>query len=366
MTAAGAPRDGADVRRFAMVCDRFVRARDRCGSADMRFRFATYDMQLSVVGGALTHAMQAPFAHLRTNENGAAPHLAIELWDTGESGVAEVPADHAHAGGRSWDLTDSVLGDSVLAVSDDARFVSYAVRRSVAWLDRLDGRICGWFPDGDDLSLHQRGKPLQMLLAIWASDRGLHPMHAGLVGRAQRGVLLPGRSGSGKSTAALAALQNGCQYAGDDWIAVGRAGDGAAVGHGLYGTATLESQHAERFARLQPQSVHSTSGPERKSLLLVSQIAPERLADSVPLCALALPRVVDRSDVRLRRASRREALLTIVPSSIFTMSPRGSRRDTERIFELAESLPAYWLEIGRDLGQIAQRIDDILQDVAPS
>ena len=40
-----------------------------------------------------------------------------------------------------------------------------------------------------------------MLLALWASDRGLHPMHAGLIGRAQRGVLLPGRTGSGKSTA---------------------------------------------------------------------------------------------------------------------------------------------------------------------
>jgi hypothetical protein len=357
-------RHGECSRRFAAVRDGFARARDRCGSADMRFRFATYHIQLCVAGRALTHAMQAPFAHLRTDENDAAPHLEIELWDSSESGVAELPADHARAGGRTWDLSDSVLGDSVLAVSAGARFVSYAVRRSVAWLDRHDGRICGWFPDGNDLSLHQRGKPLQMLLAIWASDRGLHPMHAGLVGRAQRGVLLPGRTGSGKSTAALAALQDGYAYAGDDWIAVGRAGDGNAIGHGLYGTAALESRHAERFARLQPQRVNSTSGPERKSLLLLSQSAPERLAHSVPLCALALPRVVDRSDVRLRRASRREALLTMVPSSVFTMSPRGSRRDTERIFELAEQLPAYWLEIGRDLRQISQRIDDILQDVA--
>src|SRR5262245_19107803 len=251
-------RHGECSRCFAAVRDGFERARDRCGSADMRFRFASYDIRLCVAGGALARAMQAPFAHLRTDENGAAPHLAIDLWDSSESGVAELPADHARAGGRTWDLSDSMLGDSVLAVSADARFVSYTVRRRVAWLDRHDGRICGWFPDGNDLSLHQRGKPLQMLLAIWASDRGLHPMHAGLVGRALRGVLLPGRTGSGKLTAALAALQDGYSYVGDDWIAVGRGDDGYAVGHGLYGTATLESQHAERFARLQPHVVNAT------------------------------------------------------------------------------------------------------------
>ena len=344
-------------RRFAAVGEGFARARDRCGCGAMRLRFAAYDIRLRIAGCRLTDALLAPFAHLRIAESDAAPHLAIDLWDAGESGVAGSPAELTHPDGSTWDL-----GDSVLAVSADTRFVSHAVRRSVAWLDRHDGRICGWVADARDLSLHQRAKPLQMLLALWASDRGLHPVHAGLVARGQRGVLLPGRSGSGKSTAALAALQNGFTFAGDDWVAIGRGGDGTSIGHGLYGTASLESHHAQRFARLQPQVVNGTSA-ERKSLLLLSHTVPERLAGSVPLSAVALPRVVDRADSRVRPASRREALLTIVPSSIFTMSPRGSRRDTERFFELAEQLPAYWLEIGRDLQEIPRRIDDLLQSI---
>lgn len=322
----------------------------------MRLRFAAYDIRLRIVGRGLTDGLLAPFAHLRIAESDAAPHLAIDLWDAGESGVPGLPAELAHPDGSTWDL-----GDSALAVSADTRFVSHAVRRSVVWLDRHDGRIGGW-ADARDLSLHQRAKPLQMLLALWASDRGLHPIHAGLVARGRRGVLLPGRSGSGKSTAALAALQDGYTFAGDDWIAIGRAGDGSSIGHGLYGTASLESHHAERFARLQPQVVNGASA-ERKSLILLSQTMPERLTGSVPLSAVALPRIVDRADTRVRPASRREALLTIVPSSIFTMSPRGSRRDTERFFELAEQLPAYWLEIGRDLQAIPRRIDDILQSI---
>src|SRR5262249_26352876 len=158
--------------------------------AEMRFRFATYDIQLCVVGRALTAAMQPPFVHLRTDEHSAPPHLAIDLWDCRASGVAELPADRAHAGGPTWDIDGAVL-----AASADGRFVSFAIRRSVTWLDRHDGRMCGWFADGRDLSVHQRAKPLQVLLAIWASDRGLHPVHASLVGRAQRGVLLAGRTG---------------------------------------------------------------------------------------------------------------------------------------------------------------------------
>src|SRR5262245_6368809 len=141
---AGAPQDGECLRRFAAVRDGFARARDRCGSAEMRFRFANYDVQLCVAGGALVHAVHAPFAHLRAHEKGAEPHLAIELWECSASGVAELPADQAHAGGRTWDLGDSVVGDSLLAVSADARFVSHAVRRSVVWLDRHGCRIAGW------------------------------------------------------------------------------------------------------------------------------------------------------------------------------------------------------------------------------
>jgi hypothetical protein len=361
MTATGSAQCDDNTRRFALVRERFARARNGCLSGELDFRFAAQAVQLRVAGRALLEAMQAPFAHLRTDERGTAPPLAIDLWDVAESAVEAPPADLAQPTGSRWDL-----GDSLLALSEDARFVCHAVRRSVVWLDRHDCRIAGWFADGRDLSLHQRGKPLQMLLAVWARDRGLHAVHAALVGRGQRGVLLPGRSGSGKTTAALAALQDGYTYIGDDWIALGRAADGAHVGHGLYGSACLESRHAGRFVHLHPQVVESTSAPERKSLLLLSRTMPERLADSIPLCAVALPRVVDRNDARVLPASRREALLTIVPSTIFTMSPRGGRRDTERLFELAEQLPAYRLEIGRDLQQIPRCIDEILQDVAAS
>ncbi len=358
MIAARPPRQDESVRRYAAIRDRFERARDRCGSGELHLRFATYQVTLRVVGRALAEAVHAPLAHLRTDE--AAPDLTIDLWETGASGVAEPPVEIAQPHGRVWDL-----GYSVLAMSADARFVSYALHRSVVWLDRHDSHIGGWFADGTDLSLHQRAKPLQMLLALWARDRGIHAVHAALVGRGQRGVLLAGRGGSGKTTAALAALQDGYTYAGDDWLGIGPAADGnELVGHGLYSSALLESGHADRFAELHPRAVKSTYGPDPKSLLLLSQTVPERLVHSVPLCAVALPRVVDRTDTRLRPASRSEALLTIAPSTIFEMGPRAGRRDTERLFQLAEQLPAYWLEVGRDLQQIPRRIDDILAAVA--
>src|SRR5258705_148353 len=119
--------------------------------------------------------------------------LKIDLWDAREVGVPGLSAAERHAQGKTW-----TLGDGLFAASPDGRIVSHELRGSIVWLDRRAEQIVGWFADGGDLSLHQRGKPLQMLLALWASDRGLQAVHAGMVARVGDGVLVPARSGAGK------------------------------------------------------------------------------------------------------------------------------------------------------------------------
>jgi hypothetical protein len=42
------------------------------------------------------------------------------------------------------------------------------------------------------------------------------------------------------------------------------------------------------------------------------------------------------------------------------MRPRGSRR-AETLARLAKEVPAFWLDLGHDLQQIPQRIDELLQ-----
>ena len=83
-------------------------------------------------------------------------------------------------------------------------------------------------------------------------------------------------------------------------------------------------------------------------------------AATTRVCALALPRLGDGPGTRVRPASKREALMALVPSSIFTMRPRGGRAELERLGQLVRELPAYWLEMGSRLDDIPHAVDEIL------
>jgi hypothetical protein len=273
--------------------------------------------------------------------------------------VPGLPAAAGHAVGRRWELLDGVF-----AASEDGRMTSHELRGSVTWLDRRARHLVGWFDDGRSLSLNQRAKPLQTPLALWAHDRGVQAVHAAAVARDGHGVLIPGNSGSGKSTVALACLGAGYHYLGDDWIGVAAAPDGGFVAHTLYASALLDPSHAARFPRLQRHAIPPLDPSEPKSLVLLAPLFPAHLGRSATLRALALPRIVNRATADCRRASKAEALRMLAPSSIFTMRPRSGREGLERLAQLVERLPAYWLEIGGDLSEIPRRMDEILAHVA--
>jgi hypothetical protein len=345
---------------FARMREAFERAWQRGAAAthESVHQFCGEPVRIRVVGAALADRVGAAVAHLRSTA-AAPPRLTIDLWDAAKSGEAGPPAPANEPSGRVW-----TLADGLFAASADARVVCHQLFGSVVWLDRRAEKIVGWFPSAATLSLHERAKPLQTLLALWASDRGLQAVHAALVARDGRGILVPGHSGSGKSTVAVACLTAGWTYVGDDWVCVGRAANDAYVGHGLYCSAFLDPLHAMRFPHLLRHAIAPTHAFERKWLLMLSRVVGADLGGSATVRAIVLPRVVDGAGGRHRRASKSEALLMLAPSTVFAMRPRASRAGVERLFEFVQQLPAYWLEIGSDLDAIPDAIDRILADVS--
>ncbi len=331
---------------------------------ESRYTLAGRHVRMRIVGETLAHRIEEPFAHLRRDAAeavSAPPHLTIDLWDARATGVPAALAS-AHNDFRiTWPV-----GDGAFAASPDGRIVGYRIRQTVAWLDRKTQHIVGWVECADELSLHERGKPLQVVLSVWHSDAGAQVIHAGLVAHNRLGVLLAGGGGSGKSTATLACVCAGFAYLGEDCVALAAGNGGTPVGCSLYNSTWLEPAGVARFPLLLPHAIPATHPAERKSLILLSRVPSLRFEPLVPICAIALPRVVEAAQSRIRPASKSEALFALAPSSVLEMIPRPGARGLERLADLVERVPAYWLDMGRELSQIPLRVRDILAEAAAS
>jgi hypothetical protein len=309
---------------------------------------AGHTIRIRGIGTELTARIEEPFRHLRSDTRNA-PGLKIDVWD--EDVVAfPCPVETLDASLRSRYDYGYVIG------SPQDRFIGCQGAQMVTWFDRASGRIIGCVARRDQLSVNERGKPFHFPLLVWHTDRDVPVIHAGLISCAGQGVLLGGKGDTGKSTVAMACLDAGFDYIGDDYVGLKALADGSVEGHGLYNTTWLEPSHLNRFSALLP---HAIEADNRKLPVLLSQVCPERLARVAPIRLLLLPRVKDCSIARALPASKREALLALSPTSMIKMPVSGGRH-FERISKLVENVPCYWLEFGADLRCVPLIVKDLL------
>jgi hypothetical protein len=314
-------------------------------------------VRLRLVGRRLAAQLCPALAHLRT-ETTDAPALTIEVWDEKETGVSCPPAAREDSGGKSWPV-----GQGFFMSSGEGRHVGYLRLHSATWIDRKKKRICGWVESADQLSLFERGKPFHFLLSVWHNDCDVLVVHAGLVARNGNAVLFPGMGGAGKSTTSLACLRYGFDYLAEDYIGLEAVADGRFEGHSIFASTWLETDHhEERFDDLSTHAIGGSGPGEDKDLVFLPQLYPDRMARQATIRAVALPRIVDAETTTWRKASKGEALRTAAPSSMLCLIPRPDPRSLERIARLVETVPCYWLELGRAVDTIAPCVDELLSE----
>jgi hypothetical protein len=314
--------------------------------------------RLRVAGHGLARQMAQAFAHLWVEGDISAADLVIDLWDERETAVA-CPWETQPVEDRILNTTSYVEFGLILGALND-RFVGSQRPGVITWLDRREGRLIGSVARHDQISLYDVGKPLHFPLLLWHQDRSNEVLHGALVSRNGEGVFLAGKGGSGKSTVALACLESGFDYVGDDYIALTESGEGRFAGHALYNATWLMADHLKKFPRFLEHALYPERRSEEKALVLLSQIFPERLLSRAPIRALVLPRITASPAVRVRPASRAEALFALAPSSIL-LRPNSGAATLEKLTRLVDAVPCWWLELDGDLAAIAGRVDEVLR-----
>ena len=345
----GADFDGAEV--FQAMRGTFERAQRQFPETvhESDYIFGDHYVRIRIVGSQLAQHVVQPFSHLRIPTPGLnAPQLTIDLWDENATDI------RCYTGSRgTYDkLTD------ITSMSSDGQFVGQLLPNTMTCFDRNAQHIVGSIAWSNRIFIYERAKPLSRLLLEWHNDQDIQVIHAGLVSRHGQGVLFVARSGSGKSTASLACLCAGFNFVGEDFIGLQRLGDESFVGHSLYNSVFLETEHLARFPELTSYIIKGRPH-EKKSVIILSHIFPQRLKQVAPIRAVMLPRVVDVSESRLRPVSKSQALLALGPSSLLEIPSRGMT-GFAKLAQLVEQIPTYCLELGSDLGSIPACIEELL------
>jgi hypothetical protein len=314
--------------------------------------FAGHPVRLRVVGSELASHIGRPFSHLRTEQAGSAPPpLTIEIWDKNKM----------NGGYQALINRDELEWTEMTLHSADRRYVAQQLPHTSSCLDRDSRHIMASIAWHDQIFIYERAKPLARLLLEWHNDRDVQMIHTGMVARDNKGLLLVGKSGAGKSTTSLACAWGGLQYLSDDYVGLQCEPDGSFIGHSVYNSVFVNTHHLSRFEELFRHAIQGRPPQEEKSVIILSQLFPERLQRSAPIQVVGLVRVTREAKPQIRPATKGEALLALGPSSLLQIPNRGlGARGFETLTKLVDRVPCYWLEVGGDLQSITDQVNELL------
>lgn len=300
---------------------------------------------------ALAAQLTPALAHLATVPH-PAPALTIKLWDGATTGVAlpPLPASMQPSAPSATHWGSYVHSDRFQAFWQP----SYQL---FTMLDRHCNEALYWVHDAQQVPLAEGGAPLLTLFHWWLGQQERQLVHGAAVGTPAGGVLLVGKSGSGKSTTALACLHAGLAYLGDDYCLV--AATPTPTVYTLYSSGKVHFADQARFPRLQAAQSHNSYADADKALYFLAGAFADQIRPHLPIKAVLLPSISAGSHSNISAISPAAALLALGPSTVFQLV--GEKRQTfQHLGQLVRQLPCYRLELGPDIAQTPALITELL------
>lgn len=337
----------------AQISDRFDEIRDVSNVVSGETQ------QLSIAGHAI--AVRHHSADSREMIGRAVSHLEARSAADGDAtesvfrvGLGDRILQPSSLGRAIPDLPEEAEGQQLFDMGSGSVGFEHA---GLVWWDResLDG---GWWLRHEQPALFRLGAPMLSLFDLWGESIGLPTVHCAAIGSPEKMVVLGAPGGAGKSTLAVAGLQRGLSFCGDDYcmIQVGADGESPRV-HSLFATAKLDAFSQQ----LVPDSAELERLPglaDNDRTVFDLRGHPGLLA-SGRVNSVITPVQVGGSAPRLVEVAPLEALRSIAITSVFLM-PSSRRLAWKTLSAMCRTVPCYRLEVGDDptkavdlLGEIA-------------
>jgi hypothetical protein len=337
---------------FRKSYDRFFQAKNAAGENNFYYRIAGTTVCLKFAGDRLVPYLTPALEHLRLTDVSSAD-LTICVWDSDSTNVEMIPPP----------CTKDCFTDR----GDIWGFNSRRIKAAFHWIEcsvnlmDLENKIgIYWVQTAKSLPYWVMASPLRTLFHWWMENNGCQLLHAAAVGTENGAVLITGKGGVGKSTAALSCLQAGLFYIADDYVIATLDPKPTVVS--LYSTAKLNADHVANFPDLSQYVNNAEKLDQEKAVIFLHPDLGRKLMFEMPLKAILTPKFADHLDSRIKSVSRWDIQRAM---SFTTMSqlPYVGHHTHKYISRLASSLPHYILEVGKDFTKIPVAISEFLSDL---
>jgi hypothetical protein len=336
---------------FQAMSGGFALAQAAHGTRTLDHTLAGRRVRLAFAGCGLKH-LARPMAHLSAPHSPGVPDLQVKVW---EGPLGWTPPRLVWTQGQLGHQGEVVgLGSGRFCVNyhdTSGLFNMY---------DRESGKVLYWIPRAADLPFWEIASPFRMVFHWWARSIGGLLAHAAAVGQEGRGLLLVGKSGSGKSTASLSCLHHGMEFVGDDYVLLTH--DPQPVAHSLYSTAKMHAAFLGEALPAWKGRVAAEIGPENKAVLFLNETAPDALRPRLELRAVVMPQIADQQQATLAPRPALEGLLALAPSTIFQLP--GARREAMSFFSnFMRGMSVCAMKTGTDLASCPRALLELLGSI---
>ena len=349
---------------FDLMLSGFQRAcKAMGGSVDQTIKIGEFVVCLRFAGKGLLPYICPALEHLRpaaAQSSPLAPDLTICLWDSVSTNTALTPLMAWLCQTIQWHPFQQLSPRREIHALSNARVPATYDNGShvLSLLDTEQAMAIYWVNDATELPYYEQGAPLRTIFNWWLSSHNYQCIHAGAVGTDTGGILLTGKSGSGKSTTALACLDSDLFYVSDDYCLF--TNEPKPYVYSLYNTAKLNGlRDLQRQPHFLPMIHNPDQAGQDKLMLFLARHMPHKLRTGFPLKAILLPCVTGEVETRLKRVSAGMALKALAPTSMLQL-PGAAQRAFENMGELVRKVPCYQLALGPNIKAIPEIILELL------
>jgi len=302
--------------------------------------------------------------HYRAGSDAGETVLTVRFEEVG--GRADIPYQPSKEVKTLFSGTRPAMGDSLRSIwrcdvaQDEDRLVADFHDQGLLVIDGRQGTADGYFINPEAMHTDVRTSFFHFALSELLKRRGLFTVHATALEYRGRGVLIPGYSGQGKTTAFLSLLRSGFRYLSDDYPLLRDLGS-----HLELLAFPMKIDVTDHSVEFFPELRTAPTGLLKQGMCKKFFFAEDLYAGSVGTsCVPAIimfPHVVDIPHSCLEPLSKSRALEALMPQGLLVYDQAVARQEFQSLSKLVEQTDCYRLHFGRDILDLPQLIKPLLE-----